>query len=100
MISFNFGHSDKDRDHKDYDDIDGDGDGVGHSHINSDYDEYDFGDYVSKALCQWFLRALVVILLDAVNQGGKSHLVKLLQLVLPSIMIIMIHLVNISAISF
>ena len=63
--------------------------------ISSDYDEYDIGDKVSKALCQWFLRALVVILLDAVNQGGKSHLVKLLQLVLQSILINMIHLVNI-----
>ena len=77
MISFNFGHSDKDRDHKDYDDIDGDGDGVGHSHIISDYDEYDIGDKFSQALWQRSLRALVVILLDAVNQGGKSHLVKL-----------------------
>ena len=92
---FNCGHSDNDRDRKDYDDVDADSDGVGHSHINGDYDEHDDGDEVSKALWQWSLRALVVILLDAVNQGGKSHLVKLLQLVLPPIINIRMHLVNI-----
>ena len=50
LYLLNFGHADNDHDRRDYDDIDGAGDDVGHNHINSDYDEYDIGDQVSKAL--------------------------------------------------